>query len=209
MLPYNIEMPRRVKAQLSYHLVTRKHSRQRKTILWPPCKIWHRTGCLWRPQSLQTFPSSHQDARRGSCCQSNCIQIHLKILPSMSHSMKSLYSPTLPYTASAREAPTLRHFGANMLRSPYLPYYSAAVWPKQQQPPSAAQLLEQHHLAAQRPVNIQATIWGSFAPSHLMLWLDCAAEMQTCIASGGAYRDWPGSLCTLVAEGSSTILPAS
>ena len=57
----------------SYHLVTRKQSRQRKTILWPPCKIWHRIGCLWRPQSLQTSPSSHQDARRGSCCQSNCI----------------------------------------------------------------------------------------------------------------------------------------
>ena len=63
--------------------VTRKQSRQRKTILWSVCKIWHRTGCLWRPQSLQTSPSSHQHARRGSCCQSNCIQIHLqKYLPS-------------------------------------------------------------------------------------------------------------------------------
>lgn len=163
----------------SYHLVTRKQSRQRKTILWPPYKIWHRTGCLWKLPSLQASPSSHQHARRGSHCQSNSIQIHLKILSSMSHSMKSLYSLTLPSTASAREAPTLHHFGTNTLRSPYLPCYSAAAWPNWQQPLSAAQLGEQHHSAAQRPVNIQTTIRGSFASSHLMLWLDCCGDANS------------------------------
>lgn len=148
MLSYNIEIPQRVKAQLrikAINLWLEIRVGREKPVLCPPCKIWHRTGCLWRPQSLQTSPSSHQDARKGSCCQSNCIQIHLKILPPTSHSVKSLYSPMLPYTASAREAPALHHFGANVLRSPYLPYCSAAAWPKQQQPLSTAQLEKQHH----------------------------------------------------------------
>jgi len=52
-----------------------------------------------------------------------------KILTFISHSVKSFYSLTLPHTASARDAPTLHHLGTNMLRSPYLPDYSAAADP--------------------------------------------------------------------------------
>lgn len=42
-----------------------------------------------------------------------------------------------------------------------------------------------------------------------MPWLDCAAEMQAHIASGGVAGDWPGNPGYLAAEGSGTIFPAS